>query len=897
MTDLNGIKRTYTFKLESMFKASKKTLFVFEDNPPKPPSSLLEKIVDKIAYPKRLKEPEKIVEKLIKGEKLRFELGKLEREVKDLEDLDKLARDWGLSSPEEEIILPNWARGTERTVDSKSSQDGFLLSDSKVDAFLKPEITKGVKGAIRFLELGISPEKAINSIVEEKFREIKEIAPEIAKLSDEELRAKTLEFKKRIAKGEDMLSILPEAYAVVAEAAKRVLGYYPYDVQFKGAIALALGTIIEMKTGEGKTLTSTMPIYLHALLGRGVHVATANEYLAKRDAQNMGKVFQFLGLSTGYVIPGMSPQERREAYRKDITYGTIEEFGFDFLRDTLATSEDQTLQRGREVLLVDEADFVMLDDAVTPLIISGPGGDGFSPQLLKTVDKAIKTLKKDVDFKVDERYRRAYLTDEGISKLERILKVDNLYDLKNFDLLCAVDNALQANYVLKRDVDYIIEGGKVKLVSDKTGRIMDGRTYSFGLQQAIEVKEGLEITPYNSTLARISITNYIKSYRKVMGMTGTAMSSKEFFGKVYGLPVVPIPTHKPVIRKDHKDIVFRTRAEKYDYLLKLVKKLHNIGRPILIGTTSVEESERISKLLREAGIPHQVLNAKYHEREAEIIAKAGQRGAVTVATNMAGRGVDIKLPEEVKRLGGLFVIGTEHSTSKRVDEQLRGRAGRQGDPGDSVFIVSLEDDIIKRYIGDVKVKLDLSFGTEISSKATWSLFEKAQEKAERELEGTLEELNKYDSNVNLFRDYYLKYRDKVMKAKNPEELMKLLLEDYWKLSQETSRGSEELYRALVPYKDKEKLLSDLLDRYKKLYGSDPVPLKNALLSVLSIRWAEYTEGIDEMRRLASFRALAGEDPETAFRRISSEEFGKVIALSIRDLFWSLLTGNGQSREV
>ena len=881
-------------------------LFLFEENKGK--------------LGKRLKKPEDIALAFQSKKRVLVEYGAEREDVSSIYELDKLAEKWGLKNEELNLIVPSVfnellspdgvssasdrAHETynlalplrnEKAIEGEKEKDPPLsISDDTINEYLRE---KGVSLKDRFISQ-LSLDEKVKLIMDLELKDIKAILPKLKEMSDDQLREEALKLRKAVREGKlNLLTAMPKAYALVAEASHRVLGYYPYDVQFKGAIAMALGTVIEMKTGEGKTLTSTMPIFLHALLGKGVHVVTANDYLVKRDATTMGKIYKFLGLSVGYITPDMPPEERKKAYEKDITYGTLSEFAFDYLRDSLAQKSNEILQRSRSVLLIDEADFVMIDDALTPLIISAPIPDDVPPEEYKRIDKLVKSLKPDEDFKVDMKLRRAYLTERGISKLEGALGVDNLYKAENRKLLALIDNALQANYVLKKDVDYIIKNGKVLLVNQGTGRIMNGRTYSLGLQQAVEVKEGLEPTPPSESIARISVSNYIKLYKKVMGMTGTAKSSEDIFREVYNLPVVQIPTRKPVKRIDHPDLIFRTKEEKYEAVLKLTKKLISQNRAVLIGTQSIEESERLSQLFKKHGIPHQVLNAKHHEKEAEIIAQAGKPGRVTIATNMAGRGVDIKLEPEVRKAGGLFVIGTEHSPSKRVDDQLRGRAGRQGDPGDSIFIVSLEDELIKRYIGEVNLKVDVPKGTALNSQYLRELFARAQRKAEGEIQDTLRRLKDFDKEVGKAREVYMAIRDKLMRSSSPKELEEisyLLLQQLWEAFSEDQRA--EVILEVIPdiSRNSERLEKEDVQEFirSKLSSLRRKPeklelLKEGLMEILSKRWVGYLESQEELRLKASYRALAGERPEDAYAKMTFRAFQRTLGLSLRDFLWLL----------
>jgi preprotein translocase subunit SecA len=604
--------------------------------------------------------------------------------------------------------------------------------------------------------------KAMRPLVER----INRLEETVTPLSDDELRGKTAEFRERLDRGEDLDALLPEAFAVCREAGKRVLGMRHYDEQLIGGIVLHRGKITEMKTGEGKTLVATLAVYLNALEGRGVHVVTVNDYLATRDAEWMGKLYKFLGLSVGTIVHGLDDEERKEAYHSDITYGTNNEFGFDFLRDNMKYDLSEMVQREFNYAIVDEVDSILIDEARTPLIISGPSDD--STELYQRVNQIAPYLKRDEHYTVDEKARTASLNDEGIALCEKLLGVDNLYDPANTELVHHVQQALKAHALFKRDVDYIVKDGEVIIVDEFTGRIMPGRRYSDGLHQALEAKEGVKIERENQTLASITFQNFFRMYRKLAGMTGTADTEAAEFKKIYDLDVVVIPTHKPMIRKDYPDVVFRTEKEKFDAAAREIKALHEKGQPVLVGTTSVDNSERLSELLKRLKIPHEVLNAKNHEREAEIVAGAGEKGRVTIATNMAGRGTDIVLGEGVVEVGGLHILGTERHESRRIDNQLRGRAGRQGDPGSSRFYLSLEDDLLRIFgsdrIGGLMDRMGMEEGEPIEHK----MLSKAIENAQRKVEGHNFEIRKhlleYDDVMNKQREVIYSQRKQIMKG-------------------------------------------------------------------------------------------------------------------------------------
>ncbi|MEY8294015.1 preprotein translocase subunit SecA [Limosilactobacillus caviae] len=574
---------------------------------------------------------------------------------------------------------------------------------------------------------------------------VESYAKQISELTDEQLQAKTDEFRERYKKGESLDHMLPEAFAVSREGAKRVLGLYPFHVQIMGGIVLHEGNIAEMRTGEGKTLTATMPVYLNAISGKGVHVITVNEYLSKRDATEMGQLYNWLGCSVGVNNSEMSPDQKREAYKADIMYSTNSEIGFDYLRDNMAVYKEDQVQRGLNYALVDEVDSILIDEARTPLIISGPGTG--TSKLYKQTDRFVKQLKKDVDYKVDLESKTVSLTDEGIKKAEKYFNLRNLYDPENTALTHHLDQALRANYIMFLDKDYVVQDGEVLIVDSFTGRVMEGRRFSDGLHQAIEAKEGVEIQEENKTMANITYQNLFRMYNKLSGMTGTAKTEQEEFREIYNMETITIPTNRPVQRKDEPDLLYPTLQSKFAAVVDRIKKLHAKGQPILVGTVAVETSEYLSHLLDKENIPHVVLNAKNHAKEAEIVKNAGQKGAVTIATNMAGRGTDIKLGPGVREIGGLAVIGTERHESRRIDNQLRGRSGRQGDPGLSQFYLSLEDDLMKRFGGDrIKAFLERMKVNDDDAVIKSRFLTHQVESAQKRVEG-----NNYDSRKNVLQ--------------------------------------------------------------------------------------------------------------------------------------------------
>ena len=766
---------------------------------------------------------------------------------------------------------------------------------------------------------------------------VNSLEPQMEKLSDEQLRDKTEEFKERLKKGETLDDLLPEAYAVVREAAKRTLGQRHFDVQVLGAIVLHTGNIAEMKTGEGKTLTATMPAYLNALTGRGVHIVTVNDYLAKRDAQWMGPIYHMLGLKVGVIqnetedgrpLPSfiydpeyetddvrykhLRPVSRKEAYLADITYGVHSEFGFDYLRDNMVRSLDEKVQRGHYYAIIDEVDSILIDEARTPLIISGPSID--SPEVYRLADKIVRQLKKGVDYKVDyEGSKRGtvYLTEEGIAKIEKLLKVDNLFDYRYMDLFHYINQALVAHALYKRDVDYVVKNGQVILVDEYTGRLQFGKRLSDGLHQAIEAKEGVRIVQETQTLARISYQNYFRMYEKLAGMTGTAKTEEKEFIEIYGMHVVVIPTNKPMIRIDYPDVVYRTEEAKFRAVVREIKELYKQGRPVLVGTTSIEKSEKLSRMLKKEGIPHQVLNAKEHEREAEIIKKAGQPYAVTVATNMAGRGVDIVLGEGVAEKGGLHVIGTERHDSRRIDNQLRGRAGRQGDPGSSRFYVSLEDDLLQKFgsqkLKSLMEKLGMDDDTPIEHPWVTKAIEKAQKRVEEMHFEMRKYLLKFDDIINTQRKIIYEQRDMILRQENLkdeilamlEEVVEERLEEFlpdrdpeegnieglisWvKSAYNLDMNSWDVDPRSLSYDElKERLISELKAAYERReqeLGEEQMRKLERLVMLdrIDYHWMNALREIDYVEEGIGLRGYGGKDPLIEFQREAFEIFTNMV---------------------
>ncbi|MCL2566331.1 MAG: preprotein translocase subunit SecA [Defluviitaleaceae bacterium] len=750
---------------------------------------------------------------------------------------------------------------------------------------------------------------------------VESLEPSFKSLSDEELRGKTAQFKDRLANGETLDNILPEAYAAVREAAIRVLGQRHYYVQLIGGIILHMGRISEMRTGEGKTLTSTLPAYLNALEGKGVHVVTVNDYLAKRDSEWMGQVHEFLGLSVGVILHDMTPEERQAAYACDITYATNNELGFDYLRDNMAVYEDNLVQRDLHFAIIDEVDSVLVDEARTPLIISGSSGK--STQLYKVADGFAKTLKKgrvlnekealnplmrqdieeEGDFVVDEKGKSVTLTQEGAAKAERFFGIENLSDPENLEIQHHVNNALKANFNMFRDQNYVVQDDEIVIVDEFTGRLMPGRRYSDGLHQAIEAKENVNVKRESKTLATITFQNFFNKYVKKAGMTGTAMTEEGEFREIYGMDVVEIPTNMPMIRKDLADKVFGTEKAKTRAVVREVVESSKIGQPVLIGTITIEKSEELSTLLKREGVPHQVLNAKYHEKEAEIVALAGQMNAVTIATNMAGRGTDIKLGEGVKEIGGLKIIGTERHESRRIDNQLRGRAGRQGDPGESCFYISLEDDLM-RLFGSEKLmgmfKASIDEDEPIHHNMLSKAIEGAQKKVEGNNFGIRKHLLDYDRVNNEQREIIYAERNKVLRGEDMKEHIITMLKNFIDRTVDTYAGElsfEEwdltgindqlmpIFRRPVlsdanPKASKEDAQESLFNEAAALYNKKEEEIGEAmreverviLLRVIDQKWTDHIDDMDQMRQGISLRAYAQRDPIIEYKFLSFDMF-------------------------
>lgn len=729
-------------------------------------------------------------------------------------------------------------------------------------------------------------------------------------LSDDELRDKTDEFKRRISEGESLDHILPEAFAVCREGAWRVLGMKHYRVQLIGGMVLHQGRIAEMKTGEGKTLVATLPIYLNALTGRGVHLITVNDYLAKRDQEQMGQLYSFLGLTSGCIVHGLTPDQRREAYSADITYGTNNEFGFDYLRDNMVIYKEERVQRELHFAVVDEVDSILIDEARTPLIISGAGQK--STKFYNVADHFVKQLIEEKDFIIDEKASAAMLTEDGVSKAEKAFGIENYADAQNLELQHYVTQALKANYTMKKDKDYMVKDDQVVIVDEFTGRLMEGRRYSDGLHQAIEAKEGVKIERESKTLATITFQNYFRMYEKLSGMTGTALTEENEFREIYALDVIVVPTHKPIARMDRSDLIYKNTTGKYNAIIEEIIESNKKDQPVLVGTVSIEKSEFISALLKKRGVKHQVLNAKYHEQEAEIISHAGELGMVTIATNMAGRGTDIKLGEGVLEAGGLKIIGTERHESRRIDNQLRGRAGRQGDPGDSIFFISLEDDLM-RIFGSEKIQgLMDKLGLEEDEAIDHKMVSRALENAQKKVEGNNFDVRKrligYDDVMNMQREVIYRQRAEVLEGENLKEqinsmISELVAESVNAHLEGIEENFEEELDKLIKYLEDiclphgsvavndiidlsseeiiDKVNNILLEVYngKELeFGEERLREleRVVLLRVVDQKWMDHIDNMDHLKQGIGLRAYKQVDPIQAYQMEGSTMFEEMI---------------------
>ena len=749
-------------------------------------------------------------------------------------------------------------------------------------------------------------------------------ADEMSKLSDEQLQAKTPEFRDRLKKGESLDDILPEAFAVAREGAKRVLGLYPFHVQILGGIALHYGNIAEMMTGEGKTLTATMPVYLNALEGKGVHVVTVNEYLSSRDEEEMGQLYKWLGLTVGLNLNSMSPDEKRAAYNCDVTYSTNSELGFDYLRDNMVVYKEQMVQRPLNYAIIDEVDSILIDEARTPLIISGEAEQANSDYI--RADRFVKTLTEDKsdddadddedhgDYKIDWPTKTISLTRTGIEKACQHFGLKNLYDVENQKLVHHIDQALRANYIMLKDIDYVVQDGEVLIVDSFTGRVMEGRRYSDGLHQAIEAKEGVKIQEESRTQATITYQNFFRMYKKLSGMTGTAKTEEEEFREIYNMQVITIPTNRPIARKDMPDILYPTLDSKFHAVVEEIKKRHANGQPVLVGTVAIESSERLSHLLDEAGIPHAVLNAKNHAKEAQIIMNAGQRGAVTIATNMAGRGTDIKLGPGVKELGGLAVIGTERHESRRIDNQLRGRSGRQGDPGYTRFYLSLEDDLMKRFGGDrVKDFLDRLSDNDDDKVIESRLITRQVESAQKRVEGnnydTRKQTLQYDDVMRIQREIIYGERMQVIDAdKSLKNVLVPMIHrtidsqvdmftqgdrSEWRLDSlrdfiSSSLTSEQVTDSIdfktISVEDLKNKLYDIVEKNfedKEKALGDPSQMlefeKVVILRVVDDRWTDHIDAMDQLRQSIGLRGYGQLNPLVEYQDSGYRMFEEMIS--------------------
>ena len=740
-------------------------------------------------------------------------------------------------------------------------------------------------------------------------RRINDLEPKLAGLSDASLQEKTFEFKNRLANGETLDDILPEAFAVVREASRRVTGMRHFDVQLLGGIVLHRGDIAEMRTGEGKTLVATLPVYLNALTGKGVHVVTINDYLATRDSEDMGRIYKFLGLSVGLIVHDLTYDQRRRAYNADVTYGTNNEFGFDYLRDNMVISADQMVQRPLNYCIVDEVDSILIDEARTPLIISGPGEK--STDLYYTLAGIVKTFTKD-DYTMDEKQKTIAPTDSGVAKVEKMLGISNMFDNDHLDLNHLVIQALRARFMMHRDKDYVVKNGEIVIVDEFTGRLMFGRRYSDGLHQSIEAKENVKVQGESKTLATITFQNYFRMYDKLAGMTGTAKTEEDEFNKIYKLDVYVIPTNKPAIRRDLPDVIYKTKNAKYRAVVREVKKRHATGQPILVGTTSINQSEILSQLLDKENIVHNVLNAKYHEKEAEIIKNAGQKGMVTIATNMAGRGTDIKLGPGVAELGGLMIIGTERHESRRIDNQLRGRAGRQGDPGTTQFFLSLEDDLMRIFGSENISKFMDKLGMDEDEPITAKMITRSIEKAQKKVESHNFEIRKYvleyDDVMNQQREVLYSQRRQVLTADSLRDTIMGMVDDIihegldkyaneklypeeWDfaglLSQmqqyfvpKNATSVEELENlSRVEVQDKLKQIAvDLYEERLKEIGEQTMKEleKAIMLRVVDSKWMDHLDAMDALKEGINLRAYGQKNPLVEYKFEAYEMFEEMI---------------------
>ena len=739
---------------------------------------------------------------------------------------------------------------------------------------------------------------------------INALEPQFEKLTDDELRAKTEEYKKRHADGETLDALLPEAFATVREASKRTLGMRHFDVQMIGGMVLHEGKISEMKTGEGKTLVATLPLYLNAITGKGVHLITVNDYLATVGAEQMGKIYNFLGLSVGLNLHNMDHSEKQAAYACDITYGTNNEFGFDYLRDNMVLYTEQMVQRPLYYAIVDEVDSILIDEARTPLIISGQAAK--STELYTAADRFVSRLKAETDYTVDVKLKSVMLTEEGVAKAEKMFGVDNLYDHAHVTLNHHITQALKAHVIMHRDQDYVVQDEEVIIVDEFTGRLMTGRRYSEGLHQAIEAKEGLKVQNESMTLATITFQNYFRMYRKLAGMTGTAKTEEEEFKKIYGLDVIVVPTNKPMIRKDMPDIVYKSVASKFRAVVNEIVERHKNNQPVLVGTISIENSELLSDMLKKKGVKHQVLNAKFHREEAEIVSQAGQPGAVTIATNMAGRGTDILLGQGVPELGGLHIIGTERHESRRIDNQLRGRAGRQGDPGSSQFYISLEDELMRRFGAENIMGMMERFGFEEDQPIESKLVSRAIESAQKRVEGNNFDVRKvvlqYDDVMNQQRNVIYKQRRDVIESDNIRGIVEGMLFPVLERAVQSHCPADQIpeewdYEGLTKYvhatflpegtisrddlwgKEPEEMIEQLKEKITALYNEREEMIgvehmrefeKVVVLRAVDSKWMDHIDAMDQLRQGIHLRAYGGTDPLREYQFEGFEMFNEMV---------------------
>lgn len=746
-------------------------------------------------------------------------------------------------------------------------------------------------------------------------REVNNLESGLSSLPDEKLALKTVEFKERYERGESLESLMIEAFATVREVAKRTLNMRHFDVQIIGGVVLFEGKIAEMKTGEGKTLVATLPVYLSSFTGKSTHVVTVNDYLAKRDSEWMGSIYKFLGLKVGLLQHGTPLQERKDQYRCDVVYGTNNEFGFDYLRDNMVTSKDSIVQNGHHYAIIDEVDSILIDEARTPLIISGAAYE--TTKLYQKFSRIAPMLKVGEDFEIDEKTKTASVTEEGVAKVEKIIGIENLYEPSNYLLVHCLNQSLRAYYLFKKDVDYVIKDGEIIIVDEFTGRLMPGRRYSEGLHQAIEAKERVKVKDENQTLATITIQNYFRMYEKLAGMTGTALTEAEEFRHIYGLETVPIPTNKPMIRNDLPDLIYKNEKAKFNAVVEDIVTRYERGQPVLVGTISIEKSERLSEMLRRRGVPHQVLNAKYHEKEAEIIARAGEKKTVTIATNMAGRGTDIVLGEGVKELGGLHVIGTERHESRRIDNQLRGRSGRQGDPGSSQFYLSLEDDLLRLFGSDRISWIMERFNFPDDLPIQHALINRAIESAQKQVEARNFEIRKhvleYDDVMNKQREVIYAKRRKVLEEENLKDTAFDMIRDVVGRAVDTYLDSHDYpenwnFKELSNYissifsKDlvgsvldmdrvgnlnmklgnlKEELVNKAISLYEEREREFSSPVmrkleKLVMLNVIDNRWREHLLELDYLREGIGLRAIAQRDPLVEYKHETYNLFKELI---------------------